>query len=150
MNDDIYTTCERCNKRYENIFRTYYVQKGTDDTTRHRVCPACRDMEKHIHNYYYQDHISPLEKKDLITRFFNTKEDLLTFIKNNTTEGYIPCMDCLDKDFSLIMEVNKIKREWHVVGLSNLSEGDLPIWHKKVVEIQFSKPKEGEDVEINE
>lgn len=69
---------------------------------------------------------------DLITRLFNTKEDLLQYILDNTEDGDIACMD---DDDNTIVDVNANRKFWWVRGYANLDKNDLPNWRDKAIEL---------------
>lgn len=139
MKRDIYTKCELCDKEYENCFFTYYIQQADDAETKKCVCPNCKNKQKHIKSFYFETKAEPLTKQDVVTRFFNKREDVIDYILNNTQEDYVACMEYMDNSFSTIVAVNEKDGSWSVMGAANINEGDLPLWYSKVTEINFKR-----------
>ena len=55
---------------------------------------------------------------------FDTKEEIIDFIKNNTDEDYTTCMD----ERGGIIEVHHDGHPWYVLGYTNLDAWTFPNW----------------------
>lgn len=128
------TTCQICNKEYDNYMRTFYVQeKGI----KIRVCPECRAAFCRD-KFVYTNHI-PLfcDGGDLITHCFETEEQLLEHILLETEKRYInreKYICCMGSDGTII-DVCTTEKFWWVRGYSNLTYGQLPNWETIAEEI---------------
>lgn len=122
------TTCNLCNKEYNNYMRTFYVQ---ENKTKIRVCPDChrafcRDK------YIFTNHIPAFcDGGDLVSHCFNTEEELLDHITSETRENYV----CGMNQDGTIIDVCTTKKFWWVRGYSSLTYGQLPDWKSIANEI---------------
>lgn len=115
------TTCQICDKEYDNYMRTFYVE---ENGIKIRVCPECRSAFCRD-EYVYTNHIPPYcDGGDLISRCFATENELLKYITSNTKDNYVCCMS----EEGNIIDVCKTEKFWWVRGYSNLSCGQLPDW----------------------
>ena len=86
--------CEICGNKYNNYMRTMYIQYSKNDNDRKCTCLECWRKEAIVKPYRYTNEIPmSCDGGDFITRVFNTKEDLLQYVLDNTDDGYIACMD---------------------------------------------------------
>ena len=122
------TTCQLCNKEYDNYMRTFYVK---ENETKIRVCLDCRKAFCRD-KYVYTNHIPTFcDGGDLVSHCFETEEQLLNHVISNTKDDYICCMD----EGGTIVDVCKTKKFWWVRGFSSLSYGQLPNWKAVAEEI---------------
>lgn len=125
--------CEICGNKYDNYMRTFYIQYSKNDNDKKCVCAKCRRKEAIVKPYRYTNDIPMFcDGGDLITHLFNTKEDLLQYILDNTDDGDIACMD---DDGKTIVDVNANRKFWWVRGYANLDKNDLPNWKDKAIEL---------------
>lgn len=114
--------CEMCGKEYDSE-RNYYVEY-TDNT---RKC-ICKDCKKTIYNkypYLYRNYVSLLCNNDSIIKIFDTKDNLLDWIKENVEtleDGSI----CISLNH-IIMTISGDRKSWIPKGFINpIDEIDLP------------------------
>lgn len=125
--------CEICGNKYDNYMRTMYIQYSKNDNDRKCTCLECWRKEAIVKPYRYTNEIPmSCDGGDLITHLFNTKEDLLQYILDNTDDGDIACMD---DDYNTIVDVNTNRKFWWVRGYANLDKNDLPNWKDKAIEL---------------
>ena len=125
--------CEICGNKYNNYMRTLYIQYSKNDNDRKCTCLECWRKEVIVKPYRYTNEIPmSCDGGDLITHLFNTKEDLLQYILDNTDDGDIACMD---DDDNTIVDVNAHRKFWWVRGYANLDKNDLPNWKEKAIEL---------------
>lgn len=116
--------CEICSKTYDSYMRTLYVQYSNDETDIKCCCPKCLSKEVQKKPHRYTNHIPQyVDGGRLITRLFDTKEDLICWLKDTfADENKVLCCT----DYGTIVTVNKNKKFWWTEGYSTLSKGDLP------------------------
>lgn len=104
--------------------RTLYIQYSNDETDIKCCCPKCCRKEAQKKPHRYTNHIPQyVDGGRLITRLFDTKEDLICWLKDTfADENKVLC--CTDD--GTIVTVNKNKKFWWAEGYSTLSKGDLP------------------------
>lgn len=125
--------CEICGNKYDNYMRTFYIQYSKNDNDKKCVCTECWRKEAIVKPYRYTNEIPiSCDGGNLITRLFDTKEDLLQYILDNTEDGDIACMD---DDDNTIVDVNANRKFWWVRGYANLDKNDLPNWRNKAIEL---------------
>jgi hypothetical protein len=115
--------CEICGKKYNSHMRTLYIQYTNDESDIKCCCPECWQKEAQTKPHRYTNHIPAFcEGGRLITRLFDTKEDLIGWLKNTfANENDVLCYG----DTGAIVIVNKNENFWWVKGFSTLSKGDL-------------------------
>lgn len=122
------TTCQFCNKEYDNYMRTYYIKTSS---AKIRVCPECRTAYCRD-KYVYTNHIPAFcDGGNLVSYCFNTEEELLDHITLETRENYV----CGMSQDGAIIDVCTTKKFWWVRGYSNLTYGQLPNWETVAEEI---------------
>ena len=125
--------CEICGNKYDNYMRTFYIQYSKNDNDKKCVCAECWRKEAIVKPYRYTNEIPmSCDGGDFITRLFNTKEDLLQYVLDDTDDGDIACMD---DDDNTIVDVNVNRKFWWVRGYANLDKNDLPNWKDKAIEL---------------
>ena len=125
--------CEICGNKYNNYMRTMYIQYSKNDNDRKCTCLECWRKEAIVKPYRYTNEIPmSCDGGDFITRVFNTKEDLLQYVLDNTDDGDIACMD---DDDNTIIDVNANRKFWWVRGYAILDKNDLPNWKDKAIEL---------------
>ena len=125
--------CEICGNKYNNYMRTMYIQYSKNDNDRKCTCLECWRKEAIVKPYRYTNEIPmSCDGGDFITRVFNTKEDLLQYVLDNTDDGDIACMD---DDDNTIIDVNANRKFWWVRGYAILDKNDLPNWKTKIIEL---------------
>ena len=125
--------CEICGNKYNNYMRTLYIQYSKNDNDRKCTCLECWRKEAIVKPYRYTNEIPmSCDGGDFITRVFNTKEDLLQYVLDNTDDGDIACMD---DDDNTIIDVNANRKFWWVRGYAILDKNDLPNWKDKAIEL---------------
>ena len=132
--------CEICGNKYNNYMRTMYIQYSKNDNDRKCTCLECWRKEAIVKPYRYTNEIPmSCDGGDLITRLFNTKEDLLQYVLDNTNDGDIACMD---DDDNTIVDVNANRKFWWARGYANLDKSALSNWRDKERELYGEKYKE--------
>ena len=127
--------CEICGNKYNNYMRTLYIQYSKNDNDRKCTCLECWRKEAIVKPYRYTNEIPmSCDGGDFITRVFNTKEDLLQYVLDNTDDGDIACMD---DDDNTIIDVNANRKFWWVRGYAILDKNDLPNWKTKIIELKL-------------
>lgn len=129
---DFISKCKICGKEYDNYMRTFYIQYSNNENDRKCCCQECWHREAHKKPHMYTNHIPTFcDGGDLITRLFDTKEELFCWIVNNikTDENDVLCCS---HDGNIIT-VNKKIKHWWVHGFSTLEQGDLPDWRGTVI-----------------
>jgi hypothetical protein len=117
------TTCELCGKEYDNYHCTFYIQE--ENGNKIKVCMRCRKSYCENKKYTFMNHIPNFFDGGVCTTIcFNTEEELLKYIEDNTKENYIVCM----ADDGDIIDVSKQGKGWWVRGYSTLTPGKLPNW----------------------
>ena len=125
--------CEICGNKYNNYMRTMYIQYSKNDNDRKCTCLECWRKEAIVKPYRYTNEIPmSCDGGDFITRVFNTKEDLLQYVLDNTDDGDIACMD---DDDNTIIDVNANRKFCWVRGYAILDKNDLPNWKTKIIEL---------------
>lgn len=122
------TTCQFCNKEYDNYMRIFYAQ---ENKMKIRVCPDChRAFCKD--KYIFTNHIPAFcDGGELVSHCFETEEQLLEHILSETKENYV----CGMSSDGTIVDVCTTKKFWWARGCSNLTYGQLPNWETVAEEI---------------
>lgn len=128
--------CDICGNNYDSYMRTFYIQYSMDRRDRKCVCLECLGKESVKKPYKFVNHIPTFcDGGDLIVRLFDTKEELIEWIKNKYYKEYEEI--CCDGN-GLIITVNKSTKCWWVVGNSNLKNYDFPDWKETVIKYHGS------------
>lgn len=125
--------CEICGVNYDDRVRTFWIQYSSDNNDKKCTCRQCWDKETKLKPYHFQNHIpNCCTGGDLCRHLFDTKEDLLKFILDDTNDGYVACM-C--REGNEIVDVGLTCLDWWVRGYATLDKGTLPYWEDKVTEL---------------
>ena len=125
--------CEICGAKYNNYFRTMYIQYSNNENDKKCTCLKCWREQAVIKPYRYTNHIPDFcDGGNLITILFDTKEDLLKYILQNTKDNKIAC---ISENGDEVIDVNTDEKYWWVRGYANLDKNDLPNWRDKVIEL---------------
>ena len=102
------TKCENCGNLYDNYMRTFFIE---DKGEKKRVCLDCRkNLRKG--KIWYTNYIPTFcDGGDLITRIFDSIEDLTDFVLSKTDNDDIVTFS----DYTIV-DVSKSKKYWWVRG----------------------------------
>lgn len=124
---DFLETCDICGEKYDAYMRTFWVQCSSDNKDQKCCCPKCWSEQAELKPHRYTNHIPTFcDGGDLITRLFDTKEELISWLRENLNIKDNEEL-CCSNDGNIIT-VNKDKKFWWVHGYSTLKKGDLPYW----------------------
>lgn len=128
--------CNICGRNYSNYMRTFYVENKGEKTL---VCNECR-KETTYGKISYTNYIPTfVDGGDIVTKIFETKQELKDFILKDTDEEDIATLkiDTTVENFSKIVPeytiIDVVKNEqdrWYVRGWVSC-EIDLPKFEKK-------------------
>ena len=132
---DFMSKCEVCGKEYDSYMRTFFVQNSNDESSKKCCCRECLNKEAAKKPHRYTNHIpSFCDGGDLIIRLFDTKEELIEWLKDNLNYSKDTEELCCSEDGSIIT-VKKTEKYWWVHGFSTLEKYDLPYWREVVIKL---------------
>lgn len=117
-----YTTkCENCGNLYDNYMRTFFIEEKGE---RKCVCLDCRNNLRKG-RIWYTNHIPAFcDGGNLITRIFDSIEDLTDFVLSKTDNDDIATFS----DYTIV-DVRKSRRYWWVRGYVS-HKIDLPTFNE--------------------
>lgn len=122
--------CENCGEEYDNYMRTLFIEEKEKRTC---VCLDCRNKLSKG-KIYYTNHIPAFcDGGNLVTRIFDSVDELKQFVLNQADEKEIVTFD----DYTIV-EVRKNEKYWWVRGFVSHNL-DLPDFHKTLVDLGYNK-----------
>lgn len=126
-----YTTkCENCGNLYDNYMRTFFIEEKGE---RKCVCLDCRNNLRKG-KIWYTNHIPTFcDGGDLITRIFDSIEDLTDFVLSKTDNDDIATFS----DYTIVY-VRKNRNYWWVRGYVS-HKIDLPTFNETIKKLGYKE-----------
>ena len=107
--------CQVCGKEYDDYDYLYAYQFGTDDKTYVQCCSDCQTKMENKHRYWFRNYLPTFVNGELLTRIFDTKEELVNYLDN--LELITDYELCISGD--TIIQINKARDTWFCKGFIN-------------------------------
>lgn len=126
--DDCTVKCENCGNNYGCYMRTFYIQ---ENGIKKCVCNDCRENLRKGKIWYTNYIPSFCDGGDVVTRIFDSIEQLNEYVNSKTDKDYIATFD----DFAIV-DVNKDHSEWWVRGFVS-EKINLPEFYETIDKLGY-------------